>query len=535
MINFSRNHNTDQKAFGPAVHLKTTQSIERNPFMPNVGSTAGGPKRDRVVRLNADLNREYVSTGWLGWQPFLRSLLHSFDDLTQEFGLQVYEQMMTDPEVFAAVSLLQRSILSEGWTIEPSVGKDHPNYNFALAMADFVRVNLENLDDDFLVTLRQSLDGLWCGSSLSEQSYRLEEDGMYEGYLTLRSIKQKQNHTTVYVVDAFFNFVGVLTARYPGQVYPAGSLVAIPTGPDGGIVPGLLPRKKFIIFSWDVHNNDPRGRSILRPVYGAWWFKQQMFTEYLSWASKFASPSIVGITAPNAVPETELDENGDVVEDENGVPVGRTPEEVMAAALQGFRNGSAIAIPNGADIKTIETGNDGNAYAEGIRVANTEIVKGITMQMLATMEGKNQSRAATDVHLDVLGMLNLYIKHLLCSTYRRDCFKPLLEYNFGKAIGPYIPRLNLSHGSGFPPTLEQIAQLSTSGYLHPSQYEALDRVLGLPRRDPASMQAPQGGVSGNGAAQAAPSVGVVLGAGMLPQQQMAQISMMLSQLATVGD
>jgi len=374
-------------------------------------------------------------------------------------------------------------------------------------MADFVRYSLLNMQTDPLVAFNELLDGIWLGSSASEMTYQLEKDGPYEGYLTLRDIKQKPNRAAVYVVDSFFNFVGVLTARYPGQIYPAGSLVAVPL--ESGIIPGLMPRKKFIIFSWDVRNGDPRGQSILRPAYAAYWFKQQIFAEYLSWASKFASPSLIGITAPNAVPQTLLDANGEAMLDGSGQPITQTPEMVLSLALQEFRNGSAIAVPSGADVKAVETGNDGNAFAEALRVANSEIVKAVTMQLLATMEGKNQSRAASETHKDVLGLVLLYAKQLFSNTMQRDCFATLIRYNFGPNMGAYVPRLNLAHGSGFPPSPEQVALLSSAGYLDPSQYAGIDSQLGLPRRKPGTVAPapvpvkPGGGGGGGGAAASA--------------------------------
>lgn len=424
-----------------------------------------------------------MSAGYRGYQPFLRALSHQFDDLSIEFGVEIYDQMMTDPEVAGTINLIKRAILSEGWSIEPSLPRDDPNYVFAVAMADFVRACLENLNTDPLVIFNELLDGIRLGSSCAEQTYRLCETGIYEGYLMLRDIKQKPNRSTVYVVDSFYNWVGILTARYPGQVYPAGSLVAVPVSPNGYIA-GLLPRKKFIVFSWDVRENDPRGTSILRPAYSAWWTKQQIMSEYLSWASKFASPSLVGNTAQGAVAQVVTDASGDAVLDANGNPVTQTPEEVLAVSLQAFRNGSAIAVPFGSEIKAIETGNDGNAFAEAVRVMNTEIVKAVTMQLLATVEGKNQSRSASEVHQDVLGMLLLYVKQLFANTIRRDCFGPLLRYNFGDGIERYVPKLNLSHGTGFPPTPEQIANLMSAGYIDPTQFDELDKVLGLPRRTP---------------------------------------------------
>jgi hypothetical protein len=61
-------------------------------------------------------------------------------------------------------------------------------------------------------------------------------------------------------------------------------LTAIPgtyMGLDGSIpvdpkeTPNLLPREKFAVLSWNSHNDDPRGRPLLRRVYVPWWEKIQ--------------------------------------------------------------------------------------------------------------------------------------------------------------------------------------------------------------------------------------------------------------------
>lgn len=485
-----------------SVKLTTKQNVQQNPFSHD--QTVGGARKDRTLTTNVRLDREYVANGNQGYQPFLRVLGNNADDLTRQFGIQIYEQMMHDPEVRSSVNLIKRAILSEQWTIEPSLPAEHPQYNYAVSMADFVRYALDNMQSDPLVCFNEMLDGIWLGSAISEMTYRLENEGQYEGYLTLKDIKQKPTKQAVYIVDAYNNTVGIMTARYPGQIYPSGSLVAVPL--TDGIIPGMLPRKKFIVFSWDSRDGDPRGQSILRPAYAAYWFKQQIFSEYLSWAAKFASPSLVGKTAQGAVPQTVIDANGSPVLDAAGLPTLQTPEQVLSIALQDFRNGSAIAVPYGAEVVAIETGNDGNAFAEALRVANSEIVKGITMQMLATMEGKNQSRAASETHKDVLGLVMLYAKQLFSNTIRRDCFETLIRYNFGPNLKMFVPKLSLSHGDGFPPSAEQIALLSSAGYLDPSQYDAIDSMLGLPHRKPGTVApapAPTkpGGASGTGAVE----------------------------------
>lgn len=442
-------------------------------------------KPDKKLEIHTSLSREYVADGTYGFYPYVRGLPHPFDDISTEFGVDVYERMMTDSEVSASIEVIKMATLANGYRVQPALQPQDDGYNMALGVAEFVSRCIEGTVTPFYDVMWQLMDALPQGSKVGELIYHLCDEGEDEGYLVLKDIKCKPNRMTVFAVDPYMNVIGLLASRIPGMQYPASAFIPLPNEGDPNknqSVYRLLPRSKFVIFTWGMTNNDPRGRSALRPAYSAWWFKQQIIAEYLSWASKFASPSLVGETAPNAVAQTLLDVNGDPVLDVNGQPVCVTPEETLAQSLVNFRNGSAIGIPNGAKVYPIDTGNDGNAFAEAMRIANNEIVKAILKQTLATLEGKNQSRAASESHQDVLGLVILYVKSLLAKTIERDIFSKLVEYNFGKRAMKYVPKLQLGYGDGFSVSPEAIAKLTEAGFIHPSQYPEIDRMLGLPAR-----------------------------------------------------
>lgn len=476
--------------------LVQTRTVQRNPFVPD----SVEPRPDARVAAHADPTKEYVPSGVTGYYPFLRALPPYIDDISQQFGLVVYENMMRDPVVYASERVFTLAMLAHGYEIVPSLASTESDYDVAVRMCDFVKQNIENLETSYDVILEQQLNAFEYGCAIAEQIYYVDD-----GKLFLKDIRDKPLINAIFVVDSYNNTIGIMTQRFPGQVYPAGSYIPIDfsliTQGQNAVedernargefdlskrIPGFLPRYLFSILTNEMRYNDERGKSGLRAAYSAWWFKQQVIAEYLSWLSKFASPSLVGTTAQGAIGQTLVDKNLEPLLDANGNPLTKTPEEVMSEALAAFQNGSALAVPFGSTVEPIQAQGDGAGFAKALNWANAEMVRGITYQYLATSEGEHQSRASSETHQDILSLGILRRKRWLANQQRREVFLPLLRYNFdlsGKKIKRYVPKLSLGMGNGFPLTASDIASLAGKYPIDPSQHLGIDEMIGLPRRE----------------------------------------------------
>jgi Protein of unknown function (DUF935) len=463
-----------QTAPNAGITVKQVVPVQGNPYNPQTKGKSG------KVSMTVDLNQDYVAASRI-WYPFLRAFPNAFDDLTREFGLDVYDRMLKDGEIASSCGVLTLACVSNGWKVvaSPEAAENSPEE--AKKFARFCQEALEDLRTPMLSVLEQLLDGLVMGSSVCENTWEMIESGEWAGKIRLRDCKSKPLALTAFVVDAFNNVVGIASRTHTGELVSAGNAFPVSFDKDNKI-PGLLPRINFTVFTWNMKNQDPRGQSILRPAYSGWWFKQQVINEYLSWIARFAQPSIVGYTPAGALPIPLKDASGNIIYDQQGQATVKSPQVAMREGLEDLKSGSVFTAPNGADVKLLQILSDGTAFNKALDFSNREITRAILHQHLATGEGEHQSRASSQVHQDVLGMLIMYIKQVLCTVIKRDILKPMIALNWGEEKVKFTPNLDLGMGDGFPLTALDISRLQSVLYFTEDQMPAVDQMLGLPVR-----------------------------------------------------
>src|SRR5436309_6991288 len=84
------------------------------------------------------LSTEYVSAGGYSWYSRLaRSLPPAIDDITSDFGDDLYERMALDPTIAKCIAIFKASVLEDGVDLNPAV-KDEtdPDYQLATTIRD---------------------------------------------------------------------------------------------------------------------------------------------------------------------------------------------------------------------------------------------------------------------------------------------------------------------------------------------------------------------------------------------------------------
>ncbi len=483
----------------------------------------------------AALKREYVAGGnYTHLATYAKSLPQWIDDSTRDFGDDLYEQMLLDPQCNSSIRVLKLQTLCNGVRLDPAVELDgyvepfetedtvaegqardsqgryypkkkgkkgddddaederhkrllHRDAELAADINDFCHDNLTQMEGrGFVDVLYEMLDGLAVGNRIAEQIYEVRDLGWKRGpMLCIKALKLKPRRSYSFVVDPYLNVIG-LQALIPGTAYPVvtGQIISEPAK-----MPNLLPRDKFAVFTWAGPSGDPRGSSLLRSVYNPWWLKRQTWGEYAKYLSQFAGPSLVGTTAQGAQPTPPTDALGNIIP---GAPL-ISPEQAMLNALLAFKNGTAVAFPFGSAVTPINMQGEGVAFKSAIELFDQQIAKGILCQTLATEEGQHQARAAASTHQDVLDMVVLHIKAVTAQMIRWDILYPLVKYNWGEKIARRLtPKVHLAEieRHNWAQDAAAVASLVSSQFLDHSQYPEIDARLGLPKRKAAQPGAP---------------------------------------------
>ena len=434
--------------------------------------------------ISASAVREYVAgTGYsslLG--NFYRTLGRSSDDVEEVIGLDTYERMVRDPQVFSCLSILKMAAISQEVQIQPAAKEEDPRYAEAEEYADFCRRCVARIPGFRTSFLFEMLDALAFGHRLAEQTFEVAGGGEDRGKLVWKTLKVKPRTSYAFITDAYGSWVGLLGV-VPGLYWQGTSGTFTYSAEALAEQANVLPPDKFALLTFHPKAGDPRGTAWLRPAYDAWFLKTQLYPEYWRYLMQFASPSVIGTVGPDQVRTPLLDENNDPVLDTNGNVVYLDPLHDLLTALLAYKNGGAIALPHGSDVKSLFTYNTGEAFRFAVDLLNHEINKGILFQSLATMEAQFGSRSASQTHQDILEIAIQYVRTTL-ENMVAQMLSFLLRINFGDDAVALTPKVNLgdTEQQDFAAKAGAVARLDTAGFWDASQYPQLDTMLGAPRR-----------------------------------------------------
>lgn len=448
---------------------------------PVTSATAEDPTKIQAkVRAKAKPQSEYLAS-----RPrdlamgMVKALPPYIDDVTRDFGPDLYVRMMLDPQTCATVDIMRMAALYDPFRLSVHPNVPPEDQDAAQKITDFCAYNLDNTNTPFRQILYGLSSAIYLGHKLGEQIYRIDTVDEEAGpQVFLEDIHLKPYNSYAMVVDDKNNYLGNVST-VPGRY---ASTTFIPLDSNGQI-PGLVPRSKFVVMVNDPEDGDPRGTSVLRPVYTEWWMKQQLKPEYLQFLATMAIPSIVGTLPEGAQRTPALDENNAPIP---GVFVD--PAVQMREALDELRNGGTMTIPFGALVALLQNGaiNDGNVFTSAFDLFDRHIAKGVTKQTLATEQGVHMARAASVTHQDVLAIPIERITANIADTIRRDILTPLVLYNFGEdAARRLVPDVQSGKvdQQDFGIAAAGFAQLMAAGLIEPEQRAAVWEALGLPPVD----------------------------------------------------
>jgi hypothetical protein len=464
----------------------------------------GISKEDEVLDTTRPvLKTEYLSAGLGVSQDTFVVLSHNTDWTTGVLTDEIIFAMLRDPEIFKCFNVVRNGVLGDGVTFRPAISEPTliapprdgeaeseerkrerlareqqvEKYKLAKQYSDFTTRAFENLSKTKPIrdVLNDMLLALPYGNRVAEKVFELVKDKDFgEGKLYFNRINVKPRKSVVFVVDKFNNLIGLKT--YVKEKDEKGNEV---------IKPKIIKKEKFAILTFGSVNGDPRGTSFLESAYTSYQLKMQLWPEYLRWLIYSAVPPIVGYASDQVDTRKVLrDQNGNIVTDADGNTVFESDVGALLQALSQVRNASAIALPFGAKVETLNSSVSGDPFKGFRDVLNAEIEMGLIHQTLATSDSRHNTRAASQTHISILDELVWAIKGIV-----RDMItgmvKHLMQVNFSNFDEELTPIVSMGDTARreFQADVGAISQLAISGYLGESQKKGIDDILGLPPRD----------------------------------------------------
>jgi hypothetical protein len=407
------------------VAQDTVGPFAETPYAAPVASVAAlpaaPPDRTRPAVMAA--------AGWV-YDPAGGAVLSQrADDAMARYGSRIYEWMAKDDQVAASLATLKLGILGAGLHVaprheaEPGAADIPPDERAELDLsrevAEFVGRCMLRLERPVRETLSELLDGLAEGSVLAEFVLEVAPDGPDAGQYVPTSLRAKPRAAWAFVVDGYGKVLGIL-----GQTF-------------GG--PAVLPRDRFVIFSWKPRRGDPRGQSVLRPAYEPWNLKVQQGPHRARYTANFAAPSVVikydasnsGTPVYRPLP--------DGTDDLSRPPLA--PHQQAAMAAEGWSSAAYMAVPNTWEVDVIEPKADGGAFQDADAAWDRRIARAILLAARATNEAEHGSKADSETAFAVMDLLFGDGKEALADCLEDDLFYLLVLLRWGKDIADrHTPR-----------------------------------------------------------------------------------------------
>jgi hypothetical protein len=410
----------------------------------------------------------------------IQVLARNQDDLNQEYSDAAYDEMVRDPAVAASVDILKSLILSEPLRVVPRVSdKKSADYEQSRQITEFVERQLRKMARSTHAVLWEGLEAIQYGSSMIEIVY---EDAIEEGrpILRLKDLKTRSRKNYAVVVDRHFNILGAVSAE-AGSVTPG--VYSGSTSPDPA---SIIPREKFLLLTLQSKNSDPRGVSLIRPAWNAYYLKTQIWPAYLRFLIQFATPSLVGYTPEGAEDVQSVDSDGNLLYSSDGSPLSIPAEEDMLNTLLGFQNGTVAVLKGGSKLDLVQSVGHGEAFSAAVDLFDRQIAMAILKTHRTLLEAKHSSKADSESAADITDVFVSGLREVIAQAFERDVIYNLVAINYGVDVADkFAPEVSLKSmpKQDFSKSADAIAKLWTAGYLHSSQVAGADAMIGLPERD----------------------------------------------------
>lgn len=323
--------------------------------------------------------------------------------LSKGTGVKIYQDMIRDPYVKAAISLKKISVSRLPMRILPA-SEDEKDQE----IAKFVEMNLEKMETTIDTLLWGVMNCVDVGYSIGEMNYRIVETGDFKGKIAMKSVKSKDPYVFVFRIDEYGNIAAIVQRiggfiSEAGAQYKAGSL---------NMGQNEFPPDKFLIASFQPLYANPYGQSDLRSAYRAFFIKDWAWKFRAIFMEKWGMPPIIG-TFPNGTTEQR--------------------RQKLEEVLESIQNETVITIPEDLKVEILRIASEGRTteYERAIADLNKEILIGIMGSFLWAEEGKRTgARAQGQVHFQVSKLFVEHLATIIEDVLNRQLVKRIVDMNY---------------------------------------------------------------------------------------------------------
>jgi hypothetical protein len=425
---------------------------------------------------------ESVSTGYINFAP--QSLPQTPTDRElPKFDARAVAVMRNDSEVHASVEFLVDALFSDNIQFSGAIFEGEKDFEQAEEIKNFIsRALLESPQTQFLPVMKELARGaIYNGHKVAEIVLRLEETGTDSGKLVLDKLKVKPTKATAFVVDEFFNVLGLVGVRKGQSVISSGSIA-----PEN-----VIPTIKFFICTLETEDADPRGVSQIKSAYEPLCDKRETRKQFSIYRKKCSVRSFIATTPASAERIKVYNDDG-TPKLVDGVQVTKSANQSTGETLAKLINDTVAVFSEGTVVTPLEADGKGEQFKLSYDISNSDIRKAILLQTMATGEAEKGGlgTGGHQTHERVLGRRVDSFRDVIARQIY-NLAKLLVSLNFGADKVHLTPSVSLGNFDKAE-TKDKLAAAVDAGYtLHESQFDELDGEFNFPRRDLEAAEAEQ--------------------------------------------
>lgn len=332
-----------------------------------------------------DFDGEFVVGGRASYTGNVYSL-DSRDRVEPRLTKEIADKLRLDSEFDSSLEFLCDAVFSNPIQAIPAVCDDtDAEFAEAKKIADFMQDAIDDTARPFSKICKEMFRATYLEAVKSAEIV-LKVSERLDKKLILDRVNPKPNYATGFVCDKFFNVLGLVGAKDTNRRPP--SRVALNSEE-------IIAREKFLIFSFELEDNDPRAIAKARSAIADWCEKQDTREMWKEFRRTSAIPKKVGETPPNAKRiKIYNDDNTPKIVD--GVQKTESAEKQLMTALKGLANNSTITVPNGTKVTQLEATAKGEVFEKAWKTHNSGIRKSVLGDALTTGEADKDARAARE-------------------------------------------------------------------------------------------------------------------------------------------